>query len=111
LETNISSFSIVNENLWLIFRKKRHAFLNKNIAAGAAILSISKKIMGETFWDNLVPYYGGPLSGKIYLAYSDTDSVFVKIFTKDLVGDLTSPTLRPIMDFQLGPHQISPSGK
>ncbi|KAK2702080.1 hypothetical protein QYM36_019309 [Artemia franciscana] len=55
--------------------------------------------MAETFWDNLVPYYGGPLSGRIYLAYSDTDSVFIKIFTKDLVGDLTSPTLRPIIDF------------
>ncbi|XP_065580143.1 uncharacterized protein LOC136040005 [Artemia franciscana] len=98
-DCNISSFSIVNENLALIFRKKRHVLLNKNIAAGAAILSISKKIMAETFWDNLVPYYGGPLSGRIYLAYSDTDSVLIKIFTKDLVGNLTSPTLRPIIDF------------
>jgi len=66
--------------------------------------------MADTFWDNLVPYYGGPLSGRTYLANSDTDSFFIKVFGKDLVGDLTSLAFRPIMDSQLGPHQISPSG-
>ncbi|KAK2711782.1 hypothetical protein QYM36_012787 [Artemia franciscana] len=55
--------------------------------------------MTKTFWDNLVPYSGDPLSGRIYLAYSDTDSVFIKVFTNDLVRDLTFTALQPIMDF------------
>ena len=66
--------------------KKACVFYNKPYFIGFSILDISKYIMYDYFYNVLRKYY--PKPGTLELLYSDTDSLVLKIRTKDLIYDL-----------------------
>jgi hypothetical protein len=60
--------------------------LNKNIAAGSAILEISKKLMLEFYYN--VARVQWPEKGQVEVCYGDTDSLLLKVKTPNLIDDL-----------------------
>ena len=60
--------------------------MNKNIAAGSAILEISKKLMLEFYYN--VARVQWPEKGQVEVCYGDTDSLLLKVKTPNLIDDL-----------------------
>ena len=77
---------IIAPDLVLVTHKKACVFYNKPYFIGFSILDISKYIMYDYFYNVLRKYY--PKPGTLELLYSDTDSLVLKIRTKDLIYDL-----------------------
>lgn len=67
-----------------IEREKNHCLMDKPIAAGFAVLELSKLIMLEFWYNTLKPRYGD----KIEYVYGDTDSIIYKVETEDLYADI-----------------------
>ena len=64
---------------------KKEIKFNKPIIGGACILDLSKHLMYDFYYNVIQNKYG---SDKIKLLFSDTDSLFLKITTKDLYQDI-----------------------
>ena len=79
------SFSIFNENLVAVHMHKKEIKFNKPIIGGACILDLSKHLMYDFYYNVIQNKYG---SDKIKLLFSDTDSLFLEITTKDLYQDI-----------------------
>jgi hypothetical protein len=63
---------------------------NRPIYVANAILDISKYIMADFWYNGIKKYYGD----RIKLVYTDTDSLIVRIETKDPEKDFDSPELK-----------------
>ena len=85
-DPNYTSFTIIGPDMVLLNRKKRRIVLNKNIAAGSAILEISKKLMLEFYYN--VARVQWPEKGQVEVCYGDTDSLLLKVKTSNLIDDL-----------------------
>ena len=86
---------IVSPDLVLVTHQRVCVVYNKPFFVGFSILDISKYIMYDYFYNVLRKFY--PKPGTLDLLYSDTDSLLLKIKTKDLISDLHS--LRRTLDF------------
>ena len=78
-EPNYYTSKCFSESLMAIEMEKTSVFMNKPIYLGQAILSISKTLMYEFYYDYLTPKYGD----KVKLCYMDTDSFIMHIETDD----------------------------
>lgn len=75
----------INEHgLMIIDMPKTKVTLNKPVYAGVAILSLSKYLMYDYFYNILKKKYGEG----VRLLYTDTDSFIIQIFTKDFYEDM-----------------------
>ena len=74
--------------------KKNEIVMDKAIYVGFAISQLSKLHMYETFYDTLQPYFG---QENLQLHYIDTDGMFLKIKTKNIIKDLKN--IEYIFDF------------
>ena len=81
---NYDSCKQFSENLIAIEMRKSKVVMNKPIAAGQAILDISKTLMYEFWYDYLKPKY----QGNINLCYMDTGSFIIEIQTNDFFKDI-----------------------
>ena len=79
------SFSIFHENLVAVHMHKKEVKLNKPIIGGACILDLSKHLMYDFYYNILQVKYG---ADNIKLLFTDTDSLFLEITTKDLYKDI-----------------------
>ena len=68
---------VINENLVSVKSKVRDVFLDKPLAVGFSVLDLSKLIMGEFWYQVLIPKFG---FDRIQLLYTDTDSFYVQFF-------------------------------
>ena len=75
---------LISENLSIIEMKKVKVQMNKPIYLGLSILEISKVIMHEFWYDYMKKKYGD----MVKLCYMDTDSLIMKIKTKDFSEDI-----------------------
>ncbi|GIY20130.1 c2H2-type domain-containing protein [Caerostris darwini] len=86
---NVSSplldyFEPINDNLTLFKMKKPNLVLDKPIFIGFCVLELSKLQMFKLYYTHFKSYYGS----KCELLYSDTDSLYMNIETKDVYQDL-----------------------
>ena len=65
--------------------KQNEVVTDKPIYLGFAFLELSKKLMYETYYDKLQPYFG---QKNLQLHYMDTDSFVLSVDTKDIIKDL-----------------------
>ena len=79
------SFSIFNENLVAVHMHKKEIKFNKPIIGGACILDLSKHLMYDFYYNVIQNKYG---ANNIKLLFTDTDSLFLEITTKDLYQDI-----------------------
>jgi hypothetical protein len=78
------SHQIINENLVVVEKYKDHISLNKPIQIASAILELAKFTMYNYFYNVLIPAFGK----RAELCYTDTDSLVVRLKTKNLDKDL-----------------------
>ena len=76
---------IYNDNLIGIHMKKKVTLLYKPIYCGMAILDLSKVLMYNYYYKNLIPKYG---CENIKLVMTDTDSLLLYIKTNDVYKDM-----------------------
>jgi len=81
----LDSFTIINENLVLVKRKKRNLTLDAPIYLGFSILEYAKVHMLDFHYNTMLKLYT-PVNLRICM--SDTDSLLYEIKTEDLDGDL-----------------------
>ena len=79
----------------LVAHKKECVYYNKPYFVGFSILDISKYIMYDYFYNVLRKF--SPTPGSLDLLYSDTDSLLLKIRTRNLLHDLKC--LESTLDF------------
>ena len=79
----------------LVEHKKAYVFYNKPYYVRFSILDLSKYIMYDYFYNVLRKFY--PKPGSLNLLYSDTDSLLLKIRTRNLIRDLKC--LESTLDF------------
>ncbi len=78
------SHQIINENLVVVEKYKDFITLNKPIQIASAILELAKFTMYNYFYNVLIPAFGK----RAELCYTDTDSLVVRLKTKNLDEDL-----------------------
>ena len=83
-EPNYHTTKWFSENLLAIEMKNIVIKANKPIYLGLAILSLSKIIMYEYWYDDMKPKYGN----KVELCFMDTDSFMMHIKTEDFYKDI-----------------------
>ena len=83
-EPNYHTMKLISENLSTIEMKKVKVKMKKPIYLGLSILEISKIIMYEFWHDYMKKKYGD----MVKLCYMDTDSLIMKIKTKDFYKDI-----------------------
>lgn len=79
------------EGLAFIERKKREDKINKPIHIGFFVLEYSKLLMYQFFYDVLQPTFG---QDKVHLLMTDTDSLVLQIFTRDLYGQMANDSTK-----------------
>ena len=85
-EPNYHTAKWFSENLLAIEMKKTVITANKPIYLGLAILSLSKIVMYEYWYDDMKPKYGD----NIKLCYMDTDSFIMHVKTEDFYEDIAN---------------------
>ena len=93
---NYSRHFILNENIAGVQCSKSKVKLNKPIAVGVAILSLSKHHMYNFYYNTLKKKYQDNIS----LLYTDTDSFVIDVKTKDIYDDFKKH-LKMILIFQV----------
>ena len=83
-EPNYHTIKLIEENLSIIEITKVKVKMNKPIYLGLSILEISKIIIYEFWYDCIKRKYGD----MVKLCYTDTDSLFMTIKTKDFYKDI-----------------------
>ena len=83
-EPNYHTMKLISENLSTTEMKKVKVKMKKPIYLGLSILEISKIIMYEFWHDYMKKKYGD----MVKLCYMDTDSLIMKIKTKDFYKDI-----------------------
>ena len=81
----LDSFTIINENLVLIKRKKRNLTLDAPIYLGFSILDYAKVRILDFHYNTMMKLY---TPQNLRICMSDTDSFLYEIITSDLEGDL-----------------------
>ena len=84
MKPNFISGVLFGENLMGCEMGKVKVVMNKPVYLGQAILDLSKIIMYEFHYNNMVPKYGE----KLDLCYMDTDSLIYNIETGDFYKDI-----------------------
>ena len=84
-EPNYHTKKWFSENLLTIEMKKTSVKMNKSIYLGLAILSLSKILMYDYWYNEMKPKY----EDRIRLCYTDTDSFIMHIKTEDFCKDIT----------------------
>ena len=84
-KTYFAKSTYFSENFFAIHLKRKRICFNKPIYVGAAVLDISKMKMFEFHYDYIKPKYGDLAK----LCYTDTDSLFYLIETKDFFKDIS----------------------
>ena len=82
---NFRSRKIFNENLVSVHMKKTSLTMNKPVYLGMCILDLSKIIMFDFHYNYIKPKYGNNAK----LLFTDTDSLFYEIQTKDFYKDIS----------------------
>jgi len=82
----LDTFTIINENLILIRRKKRNLTLDAPIYLGFSILEYAKVKILSFHYNVMLKLY---TPANLRICMSDTDSFLYHITTSDLVGDLS----------------------
>ena len=85
-EPNYDSCKQFTNDLMAIAMRKTEVLINKPIAAGQAILDISKTLMYEFWYDYLKPKY----QNKVKLCYIDIDSFIMLIETNGFFEDIAN---------------------
>ena len=83
-EPNYHTTKWFSENLLAIEMKKTSVKTNKLIYLGLAILSLSKMLMYDSWYNEMKPKY----EDRIRLCYMDTDSFIMHIKTEDFYKDI-----------------------
>ena len=83
-ERNYHATKWFSENLLAIEMKKTSVKMNKPIYLGLAILSLSKILMYDYWYNEMKPKY----EDRIKLCYMDTDSFIMHIKTEDFYKDI-----------------------
>ena len=83
-ERNYHATKWFSENLLAIEMKKTSVKMNKPIYLGLAILSLSKILMYDYWYNEMKPKY----EDRIKLCYMDTDSFIMHIKTEDFYEDI-----------------------
>jgi len=91
---NYDRHIIINKDLAIVLFNPESVRVDKPYYIGFSILEISKYIMYDFFYNVLRPYFG---DDGVDLLYSDTDSLAIKIKTRNLLFDLQN--LKSNMDF------------
>ena len=81
---NYQTTKFFKENLLVIEMKKIEILMNKPVYIGFSIITLSKVLMYEFWYDYVKPKYGE----KTKLCYMDTDSFIVYIKTDDIYEDI-----------------------
>ena len=89
-EPNYHTTKCFSENLLAIEMKKTLVKMNKPIYLLLTILSLSKILMYDYWYNEMKPKY----KDKIRLCYMDTDSFIVHITTEDLYKDIADDVER-----------------
>ena len=76
---------IFHEHLVGIQNHKEKVLLNKPIYVGMSVLDLSKHLMYDFYYKTLKPRYP---EGKVHLLYTDTDSLILQVYTKDIYDDM-----------------------
>ena len=76
---------IFNPDLVGIQNHKEKVLLNKPIYVGMSVLDLSKHLMYDFYYKTLKPRYP---EGKVRLLYTDTDSLILQVYTKDIYDDM-----------------------
>ena len=85
-EPNYHTTKWLSENLLATEMKKTSLKMNKPIYLGLAILSLSKRLMYDYWYNEIKPKY----EDRIRLCYMDTDSFIMHIKTKDFHKDIAN---------------------
>ena len=85
-EPNYHSHKKISEHLMAIEMKKIRVKITKPLYLGISILGISKIFMCKFWYDYINPKYGH----RAKLCYTDTESVFIYIKTKDVFEDISN---------------------
>ena len=85
-EPNYHIVKWFSENLLAIEMKKTSVKMNKPIYLGLAILSLSKILMYDYWYNEMKPKY----EDRIRLCYMDTDSFIMHIKTEDFYKDIAN---------------------
>ena len=85
-EPNYHTTKLLSENLLATEMKKTSLKMNKPIYLGLAILSLSKRLMYDYWYNEIKPKY----EDRIRLCYMDTDSFIMHIKTKDFHKDIAN---------------------
>ena len=89
-EPNYHSHKKISEHLTAIEMKKVRVKITKPLYLGISILGISKIFMCKFWYDYINPKYGH----RAKLCYTDTESVFIYIKTKDVFEDISNDVER-----------------
>ena len=92
-EPNMKNIKYFSDNLLAIEMKKTEIIMNKPVYLGQAILDINKTIVCGFYYGYIKPKY----NNKVKLAYMDTDSFIMQIFTDDFYNDI-SPDINEWFD-------------
>ena len=83
---------IINDEMAIIYSKKKRVVIYSPFAVGFTILEISKNYMYTSFYDHFCHYLNNPR-----VLFSDTDSLLIALSTKDIRKDLFNS--RKMFDF------------
>lgn len=83
--SGLEYFSIINKSSVMFKILKSNLYLNQPIYVGFTVLELSKLYMFHLYYDIFKPIY----KDKISLIYTDTDSLCLQIFTKDVYVDFS----------------------
>ena len=83
-EPNTKNIKYFSDNLLAIEMKKTKIIMNKPVYLGQAILDISKTLMYDFYYGYIKPKY----NNNVKLAYMDTNSFIMQIFTNDFYSDI-----------------------
>ena len=85
-EPNMKNIKYFSDDLLAIEMKKTKIIMNKPVYLGQAILDISKTLMYDFYYGYIKPKY----NNSVKLAYMDTDSFIMQIFTNDFYSDINN---------------------
>jgi hypothetical protein len=86
-DPSMKNWKLYSQNTIGVNFQTKEVVLDKPIAVGFCILELSKCLMYNFYYNVLKRRY--PIHGQLHLGFSDTDSLLVKVNTKDLWDDIS----------------------
>lgn len=105
-EPSVVNWRIVNSDLTIVVLKSGESEMTSPISVGGVVLERSKWLMYNFYYNVLKNYYGSTMR----LLLTDTDSLCVEFYVKDIMADLKDKGLLKYFDLSVFPKNESYHG-